>query len=119
MEDGLAKFRPSYRDRERVFQAVLHWEEENENHSRRGFVQEWIQGFELPDRHLRSVSAESELEQQLKAARTIRQFANAVVQYKMKNGVPEPEARLQAAAFVNRILEDVKKEGSSGSKWNS
>jgi hypothetical protein len=40
LEGGVAKFRPAYRTPEKVFESVLRWEEENEDHPRRLFVQE-------------------------------------------------------------------------------
>ena len=110
LDGGLAKFRPAHRAPEKVFQSVLRWEEENEDHPRRLFVQEWIQSFELPERQLRSLPGESELAEALSRAKSFRQMRNILAEYKMKAGTPEPRAQAEAASEIEALLDDARKQ---------
>jgi hypothetical protein len=109
-DGGLAKFRPPYRDPEKVFQSVLRWEEENKDHPRRLFVQEWIQSFELPERQLSSLRGESAVAEALSRAKSFRQMKNIIAEHKMKSGMPEPQARAEAASEIDALLDSARKQ---------
>jgi hypothetical protein len=110
LDGGVAEFRPAYREPEKVFQSVLRWEEENEDHPRRLFVQEWIQCFELTDRQLVSIAGESEFEKALSGAKSFRQMRNIIAERKMKAGTPEPQARQEAVSEVEALLDAARKQ---------
>jgi hypothetical protein len=110
LDGGVARFRPAYRDPEKVLQSVLRWDEENEDHPRRLFVQEWIQCFELTDRQLESIAGESEFEKALSGAKSFRQMRNIIAEHKMKAGTPEPQARQEAASEVEALLDAARKQ---------
>ena len=109
LEGGIAKFRPPHRDRDKVFQAVLRWQDEHEKHPRRAFAEEWIQSFELTERKVRSIAVASGIEKELQSAKSIGQFKDIIARYKMKSGIPEAQAHSEAASIVKRLVEDAKK----------
>jgi hypothetical protein len=119
LDSGVARFRPPHRDPEKVLQSVLKWEEENEGHPRRLFVEEWIQSFELPERQLESLAAESEFEKALTGAKSLRQMRNIIAEYKMKAGIPEPQAWLEADSEVDALRDAFRKQLRKSSQSES
>lgn len=106
IEDGAARFRPPYRNPETVVAAVLNWQDGNPDHPRADFVEEWVQLFELPAHLFPSIS-EAEHEKELKAARSIKRLIKIFAQLKVKKGVPENVAHMEAEREVRQFLREI------------
>ena len=77
-------------------------------------MEEWIQSFPLPIRQLPSESIDPELQRELQKAKSIRQLKTIVMQYLMKNGVQEHQARADAEKMIDHQLEEIRSRPAPG-----